>query len=179
MENKLFMALLGCRPEGRLTEQHDIFFGIGKSLKELVPHMNAFWPEAKGRIHIDAWREVTAVDGHRISVVPKPEASALSLYFVNLGGYRPGEFEEFHYKILAVGDMPGAVKKAKETAFYKHSGFTGAVSHIDDKFGIDVDDLYRVDDLLGPGRGFGLRIIPEKGLPEDISHIGYAVPGKL
>ena len=30
------MVLLGCRPPGRFTEQHDIFFGIGNSLKELV-----------------------------------------------------------------------------------------------------------------------------------------------
>ena len=38
-ENKLYMIMLGCRPEGRYTEQHDIFFGIGTSLKELIPNM--------------------------------------------------------------------------------------------------------------------------------------------
>ena len=34
---KLYMVMLGCTPEGRFTEQHDIFFGIGYSLKELIP----------------------------------------------------------------------------------------------------------------------------------------------
>jgi hypothetical protein len=73
MENhyKLYMIMLGCRPEGRYTEQHDIFFGIGKSLKELIPSMKAFWPEAKGKIHIDAWREVTMVDNFKIEVVAR------------------------------------------------------------------------------------------------------------
>ena len=71
MENKLFMVMLGCRPEGRFTEQHDIFFGIGTSLKELIPNMKAFWPEAKGRIHIDAWREVTTVDNYSITIAAK------------------------------------------------------------------------------------------------------------
>jgi hypothetical protein len=31
-------------------------------LKELIPQMKASWPEAKGQIHIDAWREVSLVD---------------------------------------------------------------------------------------------------------------------
>jgi hypothetical protein len=55
----LYMIMLGCTPKGRFTEQHDIFFGIGTSVKELVPDMKAFWPDAKGKIHIDAWQKVT------------------------------------------------------------------------------------------------------------------------
>ncbi|WP_325645076.1 DUF1543 domain-containing protein, partial [Chitinophaga sp.] len=44
---KLFMVVLGCTLEGRHTEQHDVFFGIGNQLSDLVPDMKAFWPEAK------------------------------------------------------------------------------------------------------------------------------------
>ncbi|MFV8358664.1 DUF1543 domain-containing protein, partial [Flavobacterium sp. XS1P32] len=51
-ELKLYMLMLGCTPAGRLTEQHDIFFGIGKSLKDLIPQIKNFWPEAKGKLHI-------------------------------------------------------------------------------------------------------------------------------
>lgn len=53
---KLFMVLIGCKPEGRHTEQHDIFFGIGSELRDLIPDMLAFWPEANGKLHIDGWR---------------------------------------------------------------------------------------------------------------------------
>ena len=60
---KLFMVLIGCKPEGRHTEQHDIFFGVATSMKELLPQIIAFWPEAKGDLHIDGWREVNQVDG--------------------------------------------------------------------------------------------------------------------
>ncbi len=77
-QNKLYMVMLGCRPEGRCTEQHDIFFGIGKSLKELLPDMKNFWPEAKGRIHIDAWREVTQVDNYKIEILDKGTSKATS-----------------------------------------------------------------------------------------------------
>jgi hypothetical protein len=37
----------------------------------------------------------------------------------------------------------------EEEYFLQHCGFKGAgVSHIDDKYGIDVDDLYKVTDIL-------------------------------
>jgi len=65
------MILLGCTPKGRLTEQHDVFFGIGNSLKELIPQMKEFWPEANGQIHIDAWREVTNVENYNVEIVTK------------------------------------------------------------------------------------------------------------
>jgi hypothetical protein len=34
---KLFMLLLGSKAPGRHVEQHDFFFGIAASLRELVP----------------------------------------------------------------------------------------------------------------------------------------------
>ena len=42
--SKLFMTLIGCTPAGRNIEQHDVFFGIGDSLKDIVPAVNQFWP---------------------------------------------------------------------------------------------------------------------------------------
>ncbi len=176
---KLFMIMLGCRPKGRFTEQHDIFFGIANSLKDLIPEMKAFWPEAKGKIHVDVWREVTLVDNYSIEVVPKSNNSASEnqLFFINLGGYKENEFEEFHYKMLAVGpEMSQAVKKSKETTFYKHCGFKGATSHIDDKFGVDVDDIYNVKEILELDlkEKFELKITKsENELIEDKLHIGY------
>ena len=176
---KLYMVMLGCRPKGRFTEQHDIFFGIGENLKDLIPKMKAFWPEAKGKIHIDVWREVTVVDNYNIEIVLKSDESASEnqLYFINLGGYKENEFEEFHYKILAVGkEISDAVKKSKQTTFYKHCGFKGATSHVDDKFGVDVDDLYNVKEILELDlkEKFGLKITKsDVELAEDELHIGY------
>ncbi len=176
--------MLGCRPKGRFTEQHDIFFGIGKSLKELIPNMKAFWPEAKGQIHIDAWREVTAVADFKIEVVAKGTAteSKFQLFFINLGGYKENEFEEYHYKVLAVGDsLSDATKIAKATSFYKHFGFKGATSHIDDKFGVDIDDLYNVKEILSLNliEQFELQITPIENLIEDKLHIGYLKIDKI
>jgi hypothetical protein len=42
------MVLLGGKPKGTQTEQHDMFFGIAKTLKDLIPQFNQFSPESKG-----------------------------------------------------------------------------------------------------------------------------------
>ena len=172
------MVLLGCTPEGRVTEQHDVFFGIGTNLSALIPEMNAFWPEAKGKLHIDAWREVTSVGAYSVSVVPKKiDHEALNLYFLNLGGYKPGSFEEYHYKMLRVAPaLAPAVKEAKKTLFYTHYDFKGAASHIDDTHGIDVDDAHKVTDLLDATSKskYSLQLTAASTpVAEDAFHIGY------
>ena len=172
------MIMVGCRPEGRFTEQHDIYFGIGNSLAELVPKLKSFWPEAKGRIHIDAWREVTVVDNHKIEIINKEEAvaNASQLYFINLGGYKENEFEEYHYKIVTTGvTLAEATKKAKATSFYKHYDFEGATSHIDDKYGVDVDDLYQIEEVLDQSlkNQFCIELRPTQEQVEDQLHLGY------
>jgi hypothetical protein len=175
------MLLLGCKPPGRITEQHDIFFGIAPRLRDLADDITAFWPDA-GTIHIDAWREVTVVDGYYINITNRydlrQEPGTPRLFFINLGGYKPGEFEEYHYKLLSVGTNKGAaIAAAKETAFYKHTGFKGADSHVDDKYGLDVDDLYEIADILPAGltEQYSINIVPgnDMATAADEWHLGY------
>src|SRR6185312_977024 len=185
---KLFMLLLGCKPAGRNTEQHDIFFGIGNSLKELIPDIYEAWPEANKKIHIDAWREVNVVDEHAIEVYKKEDAASDSddgrtkLFFLNLGGYKENEFEEFHYKMLvACADKSVAIQRARQTAFFKHTGFKGATSHVDDKYGVDVDDIFDIEEILAPkvkGK-YGLRLSLSNNKVEDKMNLGYFKLDKL
>lgn len=146
---KLFYVILGATPKGRNIEQHDVFFGIAENLKDLVPDMKHFWKEA-GKIHLDGYQEVKYVDGFKVEIVEKgTETSEDQLYFINLGGYKKGRFEELHEQHLMAGKtMSEVVKKAKSTEFYKTMGFKGATSHIDEKYGVDIDDIFNVIDIL-------------------------------
>lgn len=179
MNPKLFMLLIGCKPKGRHTEQHDIYFGIAPSMKELIPQLTAFWPEAEGKLHIDAYREVTEVNGFAVSVVPAAAKvnNDAQLFFINLGGYKKDEFEEFHYKmIIAATDKASAIQQAKQTAFYQHTGFEGAPSHIDDKYGVDVDDVYEIEEILSAvlKQNYQLHISKAaQGKPADALNLGY------
>lgn len=48
----------------------------------------------------------------------KEHPSELDLFFINLGGYKVGEFEEYHYKMVTVAETLGlASKKARATTF--------------------------------------------------------------
>jgi hypothetical protein len=178
-ELKLYMVLIGCKPEGRHTEQHDIFFGIAESMKALLPEIIAFWPEANGDLHIDGWREVHQVDGFEVKIKDRSANKAEQfhqLFFINLGGYKENEFDEFHYKLLvAAADKAEAVKRSKSTAFYKHTQFDGAKSHIDDKYGVDVDDLYQIEEVLSESakNQFSIVLIPSTDVREDQLHLGY------
>jgi len=191
MQNiKLYMLLLGSTPKGRHIEQHDIYFGIANNLKEMVPGIVAYWPEAQGKIHIDAWREVTTVDGFEVKVIEKSAAENTiaetankpKLFFINLGGYKQNEFEEYHYKMLAVGNDKGAaIQQAKQTVFYKHTGFKTAESHIDDKYGVDVDDIYAIEDILPTElkEKYSIVISPSTNTATDETHLGYFKLDKL
>lgn len=188
---RLFMILLGSKAPQRNVEQHDYFFGIGGSLKELIPQMRAFWPEAGASLHIDGWREVNVVDGYEVKVVPRTESSLTNeegqpaspekLFFINLGGYQTGKLEEQHYTVLSVkADRALAVQDAKKTIFFKNNTIKsdtmkGANSHIDEKYGIDVDDIYKIEDILSPALKslYKIEINPGSALPEDQIHLGY------
>ena len=184
MALNLYFVILGCTPAGRHTEQHDVFFGIGHSLGDLLPDMEAFWPGTK--LHIDSWRIISAVNGYRVKIVANgshPVAASNKLFFLNLGGYKPGDMEEYHYKLFCVAsDKATAIKQAKQTAFYKHTGFKGASSHIDDKYGIDVDDIYEIEDILPASVKKHYSILLEEvtgSIPEDELHIGYLKLGSI
>lgn len=176
---KLFMVLLGCTPPGRHVEQHDFFFGIADSINELIPAIKTFWPE--GRVHIDAWREVVNVDGYQINIISKDIERSLAptnskLFFINLGGYMENRFEEQHYVVLTVKpNKTLAFKDAKSTLFFQQNSMPGATSHIDDKFGVDVDDIYQIEEMLpmAQKQKYRVEINAAEGLQEDAFHLGY------
>ena len=124
------------------------------------------------------------MDGYKIEVVSKEHEAAPreKLFFINLGGYKPDELEEFHYKLLTVSpDKGAAIQRSKQTAFYRHTGFTGATSHVDDKYGVDVDDIYEIEDIL-PGifkEKYTLNIRLEDSPAKDELHLGYLKFDKL
>ena len=117
-------------------------------------------------------------DGFEVKVIEKnSEKLSDQLFFINLGGYKLGHFEEFHEQHLMVGkSLSDVIKRVKQTDFYKTMGFANAVSHIDDKHGVDIDDIYNVNDLLSEISKEKYSIILEKSEAENqenVMKIGY------
>ena len=184
----LYMIQLGGRPKGRLIEQHDIFFGVANQVNELIADINNHWHEVKNKWHIDSYRAISKVDNYAIKLVESNIqaecANDLKLFFINLGGYQQGSFEEFHYKLLIVADSQAdAVKQAKQSEFYKQFTFKdkaspfNAASHIDDKFEVDIDDIYNVNDLISNVKiiiePFARALDKSINVIEDKKYVGY------
>lgn len=190
---KLLMLKIGARPKGRLIEQHDIIFVAVDDFTQVVDMVNQTWVEAKNNWHIDAWREVTRVGDYQITLVDKANLTPQEdrLFFVNLGGYLPNVFEEFHYKELVVAEsIAQAMAQVKQSEFYRHYDLTAidaltginGVSHVDDKMGVDIDEIHCVNDLLNEKFSLSMRRLNTEeilSVPHDVLHIGYLSRKKI
>jgi hypothetical protein len=113
----------------------------------------------RDKVHIDAWSKIQYVDGYKVKVQPKsapgPE-SGQKLYFINLGGYKENEFEEFHKKLFVVATaVSDALGKIMNHDFMKeyspeNLGLAGS-AHLDDQYKIDfeADDIVCVSEAIG------------------------------
>lgn len=129
---------------------------------------------------MDAYRVVNHVEGFKVEVIEKdaPSNTSQRLFFMNLGSYQSNTFEELHYKMLIVAEeKSSAIKKAKESEFFKRY-FS---PHIDDKYGVDVDDVFEIEEVLPEDMKakYQLAFTPMNGLPEDEMALGYMPVDKL
>lgn len=113
----------------------------------------------RDKVHIDAWMKVKQVDGYDVVIRKKGEAkkanSDLKLYFINLGGYKENEFEEYHKKMFVVATaISEALKKVMNHPFMKEyspeSLSYGGSAHLDDQHKVDfeADDIICVSEAL-------------------------------
>ena len=179
---KLYCITMGATVPGRLIEQHDMLFAAAPDISDLIPSLQAAWPEGSS-VHIDAYREVNTVGAYHIAISQTPPAtdsSGLKLFFFNLGGYVEGDMEEYHHKALVVAtSQKEAIASIKQCEFYQNRGYMGAESHIDDKMNVDIDDVHIVDDLISHA-GWHLHISPAaQAATEDVWQVGYLSLSKL
>lgn len=132
----LYGVLLGGRADGCNIELHDVAFGIGHCLEDLHEQLLDQWFGRPQGLHVDAYVRLDRVDGFRIELRTDPATAKHKLYFINLGGYLPGEFAEQHGYAFIV-----ATGKAEAKTIAKASLLPGRES-------VHKDDLFEIDDCL-------------------------------
>lgn len=160
---------------------------ITRTLKKSIPGLDAQtlandlllkWSH-RDKVHIDAWMKVDYVDGYKIAIREKSEAKTAeqNLYFVNLGGYKEGEFEEFHKKVFVVANgVPDIMAQLRNHDFMKEytpeTLGTKAKAHLDDKHKVEfeADDIISISDAIAD-----YEIILDKtdAIGENETMIGY------
>lgn len=126
---KLFAIYIGGEAEGANIELHDMRFVAAPSITETYDELRRQWWGIPKSLHIDCWAAIDHADGYDVTLRPEPFAGPERLYYVNLGGYAPGEFLEKHKNVFVVAE---SVPKAKARALGSVSGWREA--HRDDMF---------------------------------------------
>lgn len=163
MTDRLIACVLGGTAPRARTELHDVAFAVGGSLEAVHGQLLDQWFGDPHGLHVDAWCYLDSVEGYRVSLAHEPATNGLHLYFVNIGGYRPGEFGERH----AWGFF-GAPNKADAKARAKRTLLQGSES-------IHKDDLHDIDECfqVALARRWNIHLEPDPAARGPVINNGY------
>jgi hypothetical protein len=162
-EARLFAVCLGGRAPGCRVELHDVAFAVGTDLESIHETLLNSWFGTPEGLHVDAWAVLDRVPGFRVQIARRPPENGLRLFFVNIGGYVPGEFGERHAFAFYAGQGPAEVK-----ARARRELLVGKES-------VHRDDLHAIDDLIEvePGDGWQLHLTPDSDAGAPVVSNGY------
>ncbi|MDX1626509.1 MAG: DUF1543 domain-containing protein, partial [Wenzhouxiangellaceae bacterium] len=146
------------------VELHDVVFAAGADPESLHERLLDLWFGSPEGLHVDAWTRVESVPGYRVRLVREPPGEpGPGLWFVNIGGYAPGELWERHAYALYGGADRAEVKRRAKRELLKG------------KESVHRDDLVAVDDMIRVDPGDGWHVMLEAdgsaGPPEVVN--GY------
>ncbi|MFP1909783.1 DUF1543 domain-containing protein [Lonsdalea quercina] len=132
----LFLFYVGGSAPGANIELHDVQFAAVNEPEEAFPLLKAAWFGDKKQIHVDSYTPITWADGYDITLSETSSTSTQRLWFVNIGGYLPGEPAELHqFGLFVAPTADEAKQQAKKVLLH-------------DTFKQHKDDLRDVDDCL-------------------------------
>ena len=163
MNERLIACVLGGTAPRAKTELHDVAFAVGDSLEGVHDQLLDGWFGDPRGLHVDAWCFLDSVAGYRVQLSRTPPANGLHLYFINIGGYRPGVFAENHaWGFFGARNKAEAKRRAKQTLLQDHVE-------------IHKDDLYAIDDCLKVARvgAWHVHLTPDAGASDSPVTNGY------
>lgn len=126
------MVLVGGHTPTSNLEVHDMRFVTGHSITDTYETLQNEWWGDPDTLHIDVWGEISGVDGYKIELRTESFTGKEKLFFVNLGGYAEGQFDELHKNILIVET---SLEKARHAA--KQTIADWSIPHKDTEFEIE------------------------------------------
>lgn len=141
---KLFAFYIGGSTPHSLIELHDVRVLAGNTIEDCYDRIRETWWGTPKSLHLDCWGELTSADGHNITLRQEPFTGEDKLWFVNLGGYDPEDFNEPSKNIFVVAPTES---KAKVRALKTILPWKG--HHKDYQY--EVENLACVNDIAGVG----------------------------
>ena len=163
MSQRLIVCVPGGTAPRAETELHDVAFAIGDSLEAVHDQLLDGWFGDPRGLHVDAWCFLDSVAGYHVQLARAPTDNGLRLYFINIGGHRPGVFGEHHtWGFFGAPNKTQAKQRPKDTLLPKH-----VETH--------KDDLHEVDDCLQIVRvgAWHEQLTPDAGATDPAITNGY------
>lgn len=160
----LYIVMLGGRHAAAKIEVHDVVFVSGENLQQLYPQLRQQWFGLPEGLHIDGWMTVDGVEQYKVRLDNvAPAADEPRLFFINLGGYLPGNFGEEHRYVLVVAKDKMAAKQKGKTMLAAQ----WEKPHTDNVW--DLDDCIVIDNI--DGRYVHLTAEPHQGITQQHDYI--------
>jgi hypothetical protein len=131
---KLFAVYLGGNAAGSNIELHDVQFVVGETIEDTYNDLLNLWFGIPDGLHLDSYMPLEVVDGHRVNLSFTKKTNENSLFFVNLGAYRPSVFGEDHANKFIVANDTATVKRRARSELMQD---WGSPVHTDDLFELD------------------------------------------
>lgn len=107
---KLYAIYVGGEMKGANIELHDMRFVVAPSIDKTYTELCRQWWGIPESLHVDCWSELTRADGYSIQLKPEPSTDSKKLFYINLGGYNPGDFSEVHKNMFVVAESEAKAK---------------------------------------------------------------------
>jgi hypothetical protein len=107
---KLFAFYIGGETPNSLIELHDVRVLAAERMEDAYDAIRKSWWGTPESLHLDCWGELTSADGHNITLEKEPPQGEDKLWFVNLGGYDPDDFNELHKNVFVVAPSESKAK---------------------------------------------------------------------
>lgn len=106
----LYVFYLGGNAGKSNIEVHDIQFAAVENPQDAWSLLRNRWFGDKDKVHLDGYGILRWADGYHITLAPTPATQTEKLYFVNVGGYQPGNLAELHAFDFFVAATPEQAK---------------------------------------------------------------------
>ncbi|MBO1328753.1 DUF1543 domain-containing protein [Acetobacter suratthaniensis] len=146
MTLKLYVFYLGGSAPGANLELHDVQFALGTKPEDTYPTLARHWFGARETLHIDAYGLIEWADGHTVTLCREAPQTDQRLYFVNMGGYRPGILAEEHeFGFFVAASAAEAKNKARKHLLTQHENqHPDAVREVDQCLLLEELDGYYI-----------------------------------
>lgn len=111
---RLYQFYIGGKAGRANIELHDVQFAAVARVQDAYPALREAWFGDPSSLHLDGYVDITWADGFDVRMADGPDPSGLTLFFVNMGGYRKDTLAELHeFGLFVAADAAGAKAKAR------------------------------------------------------------------